>query len=78
MSDSLSVQILERKVLDHVLRKVEIEDVVMNVPNAHANVETLDDSASASGDVQAVEPDMAESETETATASEYEAAAYAT
>lgn len=78
MSDSLSVQILERKVLDHVLRKVEIEDVVMNVPNAHANVETLDDSASASGDVPAEEHDAAESEAETSSGTESEAAADAT
>jgi len=78
MSDSLSVQILERKVLDHVLRQVEIEDVVMDVPNAHANVETLDDVASASGDVSDEEQDAAESEAETSSKTESEAAADAT
>jgi len=60
LSDSLSVQILERKVLDHILRKVEIEDVVATGPDADANVETLDDSASASGDVAPEESEVGE------------------
>jgi trigger factor len=70
LSDSLSVQLLERKVLDHVLRKVEIEDVVVTGPDAHANVETLDDSASASGDV----PAETEEGADAATGSEAESA----
>jgi trigger factor len=67
MGGSLTVQVLERKVLDHILRDVEIEDVVTTEPDAHANVETLDDSASASGDVPAEEPGETSSETETST-----------
>lgn len=68
-AEPLSLRILERKVLDHILQHVEIEDVVETGPDAHANVETLDDSASASGDVAPEDAEGAD-EGETAAAVE--------
>lgn len=61
LSDSLSVQILERKVLDRILGKVEIEDIAVTGPNPEDQVETLDDSTSASGDVPAEEDEASAS-----------------
>ncbi|ODU00364.1 MAG: trigger factor [Planctomycetes bacterium SCN 63-9] len=70
LSDSLTVQILERKVLDRVLEKVQIEDVVVTGPDADANVETLDDSASASAEVSADESEDSQGSESAATESE--------
>src|SRR5208283_4549697 len=55
LGDVLATQILERKALDHILRFVEIEDVVLD--EIETAVETVDQSAS-----PAVEPDAAESD----------------
>jgi len=55
LGDVLATQILERKALDHILRFVEIEDVVLD--ELETAVETVDQSAS-----PAVEPDAAESD----------------
>jgi len=44
LADALATQILERKALEHILKSVEIEDVVLDEPEAA--VETVDQNAS--------------------------------
>ena len=43
LGDALATQILERKALDHILRSVDIEDVVLDEPETA--VETVDQTA---------------------------------
>ena len=54
LGDALATQILERKALDHILKFVEIEDVVLD--ELETAVETVDQTAS-----PAAEPEAAES-----------------
>ena len=44
LGDALATQILERKSLDHILRSVDIEDVVLDEPETA--IETVDQTAS--------------------------------
>ncbi len=55
LGDALATQILERKALDHMLKFIEIEDVVLD--EVETVVETVDQSAS-----PAVQPDAAKSD----------------
>src|SRR5208337_1494218 len=54
LGDALATQILERKALDHILKFIEIEDVVLD--EVETAVETVDQSVS-----PAVEPAAAQS-----------------
>ena len=56
MSDDLTTQILERKVIDRILESSTIEDVVVATDEPEARVETLDHTAEAEAEAGSEEP----------------------
>ncbi len=62
MTDDLTTQILERKVLDYILASSTIEDVVVATDEAEGRVETLDQSVEA----EAEEPTAPEADSDVA------------